>query len=64
MAGKEDVPKANGTKAEEKGKGKADESKNEKPDAEMKDGQTNGKDDKLLPPGREARRVLDTWVKG
>ena len=56
MAGKEDGPsKANGVaKAEDKGKGKADDVKDQKPDQEMKDKDkdaSEAKDEKLLPPG-------------
>ena len=56
MAGKEDGPsKANGVaKAEEKGKGKAEEPKDQKADQEMKDGEETTKDEKLLPPGSDA----------
>lgn len=56
MAGKEDGPsKANGVaKAEEKGKGKVEDLKDQKTDQEMKDGEGESKNEKLLPPGSHA----------
>jgi hypothetical protein len=56
MAGKEDGPsKANGvTKPLDKGKAKADDVQDERPDQEMKDKGGDEKDAKVLPPGTDA----------
>lgn len=53
MAGKDDASsKANGvSKSEEKGKGKVEDLKDQKNDAEKKDTEGKPADGKLLPPG-------------
>jgi hypothetical protein len=65
MAGKEDAPsKANGvSKSEEKGKGKAEDIKDVKSDADMKDIEGEKKDEKkLLPPGSYACVSMANYI--